>query len=134
MRNDPARALAQLQGAVARDPGNARSIRDVAFAKLQLGLWDEAIADFQRAVRLDPQSYKAFEQLGDAERYVHHYNDARADLDRTLELQPDNISNVESRAMLSLALGDLADTRLVARRVPASVDRVALVAVLCKRW
>jgi tetratricopeptide (TPR) repeat protein len=128
VRNDPAGALLQLQRALAREPGNPRLMRGLAFAEQRMGRWDEAIVHFQQATRLDPLADNGFQLLGNAELSTHHYAEARAALNRALELQPDNLGHIEDCSVLALALGDLAAARAIARRVPASVDRTALVA------
>jgi eukaryotic-like serine/threonine-protein kinase len=128
VRNDPAGALLQLQRALAREPGNPRLMRGLAFAEQRMGRWNEAIVHFQQATRLDPLADNGFQLLGDAELSTHHYSEARAALNRALELQPDNLVHIEDCSVLALALGDLAAARAVARKVPSSVDRTALVA------
>ncbi|HET7372790.1 MAG TPA: hypothetical protein VFJ20_05370, partial [Gemmatimonadaceae bacterium] len=91
---------------------------------------DEALRHFARARGLDPRSAAAAKRFAEALLYVHRYREAAAVADSALALSPTNLGNLENRAMVSLAQGDLAGARAVIGGAPASIDQSALLAYL----
>ena len=125
---DNRRALAEDSAALALAPGSADFLASVAGAGEALGFWDQARAHLEQAARLDPRSPRIVGSLAYLLLLTRHYPEARAAYDRALVLAPTNLTNIESRAMVALAEGDLVGARAVLRGAPKDVDPAALVA------
>ncbi len=134
VRGDFTRALAEDSIALARAPNDAALLSQAARVDEYLGRWDAAASLLRRAQRLDPQSANAAGALGVAELWMRDYPAARASYDRAIVLQPANLSDVEGRAMVELAVGNLAAARAIIRAVPASVDSAALAGFMGDFW
>ena len=121
-------ALEEALRARALAPGDPDILRSVAIAERQQGRIVDAIRDLQIASDLDPRNAVTVHTLAEALMWARRWPEARAAADRALALAPDVPEMIESRAMVSLAQGDLAGARSVLAATPPSLDRAALAA------
>jgi len=128
VHRDVRRAMTEDSLALARAPHDPRFLGNVAEGELSLGRWDAALAHQRQAFRLDPRSDHAASDLGRTQLRLRHYPEARAALDQALAIAPGKLRDLQNRAMIQLAQGDLAGARAVLRAAPPTVDRAALVA------
>jgi tetratricopeptide (TPR) repeat protein len=88
--------------------------------------YEHAIADLSRAIEMDAGNPAYFYQRGIAYRDNKQLDLAGADLNRALELKPDDLSALEARAWLRLAMGDRAgadaDLDAADRAAPREAD------------
>jgi len=131
---DNRRALAEDSTALALAPGSADLLGSMAADEFALGRWDAARAHLEQAARLDPRSVLIARRLALTLLFTRHYPEARQVYDRALALAPTNLSNLERRAMVELAQGDLAGARAVLRAAPPDIDPTALVAYVAQYW
>jgi tetratricopeptide (TPR) repeat protein len=128
---DNSRALKEDSTALALDPSNTDLLRAIARVQRALGRWPAARDHLERAAKLDPRSGTRARSLGDLLLYTRHYPEAEQALDRSLELlPPDVLWARETRAMVSLAQGDLAGAQAILKAVPNQVDPTAVVAFM----
>ena len=81
------------------------------------------------AAKLDPRSGTTARSLGDLLLYTRNYPEAAQALDKAVELlPPDLLWARETRAMVSLAQGDLTGAQAILKAVPYQVDPTAVVA------
>ncbi len=130
VRSDYPRALMEDSIGLAHAPNNAVLLGRMARTETFLGRWDAAVGHYELAERLNPQGANVAWDLAFIELYRRRYPAAEAAIRRALALEPSNFRNVEVRAMIALAQGDLAGARAVIRAVPAPVDTAAFVAFL----
>ena len=125
---DSERALEQLTKGRILEPGNAEVLTRVALIEADLERWDAAIEHYGQAERLDPLTADIPEALGEALVQLRRYPEARDALDRALALDPSGLGQIEWKAMLFLAQGDLAGARDVLRRASKVTEPTRLVA------
>jgi len=126
---DNARALSEDSIALALDPNNTDLLRALARVERVLGRSQVARGHLERAARLDPRSGATARSLGDLLLYTRDYPGAEQALDRALELQPPELLWArETRAMVSLAQGDLHGAQAILKGVPNHVDPTAVAA------
>jgi TolB-like protein/tetratricopeptide (TPR) repeat protein len=128
VEQDPVSALEAAQRARTLAPGDPELLRSLAVSERQQGRTAEAIRDLQTAAELDPRNAVTVHVLAEALLWARRYPEAVVAADRALTLAPDVPEMIESRVMVSLAQGDLADARRLLAAVPPSVDRAALAA------
>ena len=128
VEQDPVGALEAAQRARTFSPGDPELLRSLAISERQQGRTADAIRDLETAVELDPRNAVTVHVLAEALLWARRYPEAVAAADRALTLAPDVPEMIESRAMVSLAQGDLAEARRLLLAVPPSVDRAALAA------
>jgi tetratricopeptide (TPR) repeat protein len=73
-------------------------------------------------------------RLALADVFLRRYPAAEVAARRSLALEPSNLFNIENRALIALAKGDLAGARAAIHAMPAPVDTAALVAYLAEWW
>ena len=130
VEQNPVSALEAAQRAQTLSPGDPELLRPLAIAERQQGRIAEALRDMRAAAERDPRNATTVHLLADALLWARHYDEARDAADRALALAPDVSEMIESRAMISLARGDLAGARRVLASVPPSVDRATLAAAV----
>jgi serine/threonine-protein kinase len=134
VRSDYVRAFAEDSAGLAHAPNNVLLLERAGAVDERLGQWEAAVKHYEQATRLDPQSATGSDRLALATLRLRRYTAAQSAADRALALQPDNISIRQTRAMVSLAQGDLAGARAVLHAAPASVDPSALAAYVAEYW
>ena len=128
VEQDPVGALDAARRARELAPGDVDILRSLAISERNQGRTADAVRDLHAAVDLDPRSAVTVHVLAEALLWARRYVEARVAADRALALAPDVPEMIESRAMVSLAQGDLADARRVLASAPSSVDRATLAA------
>jgi tetratricopeptide (TPR) repeat protein len=88
-RGDPAAAVAQIDGALKRNPNDAAALNNRGNALLALRRFDQALASYDRALALQPAHADAQCNRGAALHALKRYDEALAACDRTIALQPD---------------------------------------------
>jgi eukaryotic-like serine/threonine-protein kinase len=132
VRDDYARAEAEVQSGLRLSPNNALLVRDAAYAEISFGHWDRAIVLTERATQLDPLNTGTAMDLGWQYLYLRRYADARRVLDRVLVAAPGRWDAMQFRAKVDLAQGDLAGARAIIRTVSSVADTAALVVFLAE--
>jgi tetratricopeptide (TPR) repeat protein len=107
-------------------PGVTGATRCLNIIERSQGRWQAALDHVTHAESLDPRTRGVKTSLGELLLRLRHYPEAEVAFERALALTPAGLNALESRAMVSLALGDLTGARAVLGRAPASVDRDAL--------
>jgi tetratricopeptide (TPR) repeat protein len=125
---DTQQALVAYDAGVTRAPNNVDLLGGAAAAELGLGRWDAALQHFAKASALDPRSASAARRTGLTLAFLRRYPEAQAAVDRALALAPTNLDNIERKAMVALAQGDLAGARAVVRPALTTVEPAALLA------
>ncbi|MEV5918460.1 tetratricopeptide repeat protein [Streptomyces pseudogriseolus] len=122
-RADHAAAVAELSGALALTPGDARTLALRGEYLRLLGRHTDAVADLERAAALDPADAYARASLGAARLALGQVTEARTALDEALALEPDYSWALVRRARVARELGD-PEGRLAAldRAVAADPD------------
>ena len=128
VRIEPSGALDELRKGLAREPSNVKLLRRAGGVESDLGQWEMATAHSKQAASLDPRSPAAFGALGDILLRQRRYPETQAALERSLALGPDNLSTIESYAMLWLMQGDLHRARVALRPTTGTVDQATIVA------
>ena len=101
-----------------------------AAAEQALGRWEAALQHAQRARVVDPRASQPASRLTMILLYLRRYPEATLAADSARVLAPASLNDIERRAMVSLAQGDLAGARIVLQSAQATVDRAALFAYL----
>ncbi|WP_449343587.1 tetratricopeptide repeat protein [Streptomyces lusitanus] len=122
-RADHTTAVAELSGALALTPDDARTLALRGEYLRVLGRHTEAVADLERAAALDPADAYARASLGATRLALGHVTEARTALDQALALKPDYTWALVRRARVARELGD-PEGRLTAldRAVAADPD------------
>jgi tetratricopeptide (TPR) repeat protein len=90
-------ALADFDGAIELDPGDARAIGRRGQTYHAIGQWDDAINDYFRAFELSPSQARVIAYRGEIYRLNGMYSDALADFDRAIELDPGDAWAIDRR-------------------------------------
>jgi tetratricopeptide (TPR) repeat protein len=128
VRYDPANAVEQYDRGLELAPKDARLLAAVAWAKMGLRRFDEALAQEREAQVLDPRSAEILIRVTKTLLYLHRYDEALPAADHTLALAPRNLAAILTKVLLRLGEGDLAGARAVLHAGPREVDPAALVA------
>ncbi|MFI6347878.1 tetratricopeptide repeat protein [Streptomyces sp. NPDC050560] len=97
------RAIADLDAALALDPGNLYALAMRGQAHGIAGRHGDAMADLDRAVRENPADTMVLSLRGDEHRSAGRYDEAVADLTRALEIDPTDAWTLGSRGQAHLA-------------------------------
>jgi serine/threonine-protein kinase len=130
VEQNPVTALEAARRAQELSPGDPELLRPLAIAERQQGRVAESLRDMRAAAERDPRNATTVHLLADALLWARRLDEAREIADRALMLAPDVSEMIESRAMISLARGDLAEARRVLAAAPPSVDRAVLAAAV----
>jgi serine/threonine-protein kinase len=134
VRQDNARAFEEFEQGRRLAPEDAELLSAAVLSEEGLGRWEAALAHLRQAQSLDPRSVNTAASLASALLWLRRYPEALAAGDRSLALAPTNLDALETRAMVSLAQGDLVGAQAVVGAVPREVDPGALVAYLAYYW
>ena len=132
--NDNRRARDAGLEALRLAPGDADALRALALAEQELGRWEASLSLLERAQPLDPRSVQTLSRLGRTLLWMRRYPKALASFDRALALEPSEIEAVEGRAMVHLAMGDLAKAQELLREPPPGVTPEEFVALVATFW
>jgi serine/threonine-protein kinase len=112
VERDPQRALTEVEAARTALPNDATVLSVLAGVYSATGRFEDAVTAARSAQRLDPRAMLPLQQLRGALSALRRYRDAREVADREMALSP-NVSSIEDRVIVALAVGDLADARRV---------------------
>jgi TolB-like protein len=129
-----ARAVEQYGKGLAIAPDDAELLRGLGLAEQSLGRWEQSVEHLRRSQSLDPRSANTAGTLGGALLWLRHYPEAMEATDRALALAPSALNNVEGKAMIFLAQGDLAGARTVLGKPPPDVGLPSFVAYMATYW
>jgi serine/threonine-protein kinase len=132
--NDNRRAREAALAALRLAPADANALRSLALAEQELGRWEASIPLLERALALDPRSVPTLSRIGRTLLAMRRYPEALARFDRALALEPSDVEVLESRAMVRLAMGDLAGARGLLRESPPGVTPEEFVALVATFW
>jgi serine/threonine-protein kinase len=118
-------ALAALRLA----PGDADVLRALALVEQVTGRWESSVQLLEQALALDPRSVPTLARLGRTLLAMRRYPEAMAAFDRALPIEPSNHQAIEGRAMVHLAMGDLAAAQRLLHE-PPGVSPERFVAVI----
>ncbi|MGH7676954.1 MAG: BTAD domain-containing putative transcriptional regulator [Gemmatimonadaceae bacterium] len=111
---DYPRAIAHLQTAHRRRPGDAQAMMFIGNVHKRSGKWTEAATAYEQASQLDPRWRSPLLNLGQMRIWERRYDDADRTLQRALELDPQEAFAYSYRAWIPvLRNGDLAAARRV---------------------
>jgi TolB-like protein/Flp pilus assembly protein TadD len=130
VRADYTRALAAYDAGLKIAPDNTDLLTHAALAETGLGRWDAAAKHLERAWTVDPRSATTARWLAQILLRLKRYPAAEATADRGLAVAPDNLTLIETKAMVYLARGDLPGARAAIHAAPAEVEPTALVAFI----
>jgi len=131
--NDNRRALEQYQEGRKLSRDDTDLLTASAVAEQTAGRWQASMELLRRAAAVDPRSMVTARRLGRAFLWLRRYPEALEAFDRTLALAPGSSAAIEEKAMVYLAMGDLARAREVIRD-PPGVEPAALVAYMATYW
>jgi serine/threonine-protein kinase len=112
VERNPQRALTEVEAARAATPNDATVLSVLAGVYSATGRFQDAVTAARSAERLDPRAMLPLQQLRGALSALRRYREAREVADREMTLSP-NVSSIEDRVIVALAVGDLADARRV---------------------
>jgi len=132
--NDHPRALAAYTAGLKAAPSNAQLLTATSLVEQSLGRWDAALAHLRQAETLDLRNGLTLRRLATTYLWLRRYQEASATCDRLFALTPNNMSGIETKAMIPLAQGNLAAARAVLAGAPPTVDQGALAAHIANFW
>jgi TolB-like protein/predicted Ser/Thr protein kinase len=132
VEGDSVRALHHYSLGLDVSPQDAELLSAAGFAKVTLGLWEEALADLRQARDLNPRSAIQANRLGFTLLCLGRYNEADETYSRGMAASPKDLNLLQGLAMVFLARGDLAGARMVIGT--PDVDQTALVAHVGTYW
>jgi serine/threonine-protein kinase len=112
VERNPQRALTEVEAARAATPNDATVLSVLSGVYAATGRFEDAVTAARSAARLDPRAMLPLQQLRGALSALRRYREARVVADREMALSP-NVSSIEDRVIVALAVGDLADARRV---------------------
>ncbi len=124
---DNVRGLEQVSQGLATDNSNSDLLWCAASAEVGLGRWEEALAHLEHARFVDPRSVRTASRLASTLLWMRRYPKALDACDYVLALSPRSMSNIQLKAMVFLARGDLAAARAWLTRQPAEIQVADLV-------
>jgi serine/threonine-protein kinase len=107
-------------------PNEADLLSAGALVEELTGKWEDALRHFTRAHALDPRSMATLRRLSYTLLRMRRYPEALAVSSQGLALAPDNIGLLQTKAMISLAQGDLEGARRVIGEARSAVDPTVL--------
>jgi tetratricopeptide (TPR) repeat protein len=134
VEGNPKAALAALEEARRRAPGDERILRSLAVVRSQLGQLDAALRDLDAAQLRDPRSPAAHVSSSGVLLRLRRGAEARTPAARAVALAPSSLGILQRRVMVELSTGDLAAARRVIAEADRDVPRERLVAYLATYW
>jgi serine/threonine-protein kinase len=127
---DGARATAEYRRGLDIAPSNADLLRVLAYAEQNRGQWEASLEHLTRSQQLDPRSALTAQGLANTLFTLRRYPDALVAIDRALSLEPTDLATVQTKAMIHLGQGNLAEARAVLAEPPSGVDLPTFVAYM----
>jgi serine/threonine-protein kinase len=127
---DAARATAEYRHGLEIAPTNADLLRVLAYAEQNRGQWEGSLEHLTRSQQLDPRSALTAQALASTLFTLRRYPEALVAVDRALSLEPTDLATVETKAMIYLGQGNLAEARAVLAEPPSGVDLPTFVAYM----
>lgn len=112
---DRDKALAEAEAAYRLAPSDASVLGTLAVVLASADRWEEALRYSKTAYTLDPRTASRPSQVAQLHLWLRRPDEARPLADRAMALAPRNVGAVETRVMVALSAGDLADARRVLR-------------------
>ncbi len=134
VRGDSPGALAEYEAGLRLAPSSAAMLSNAALAKQSLGQWDEAYELLTRARAIDPRSVQVARRLATTLIRLRRLPEARQATNQALAIAPTNLQLIQTKAMVSLAEGDLAGARAALAAAPHEVEPTTLVAYVATYW
>jgi TolB-like protein/Flp pilus assembly protein TadD len=134
VRKENGKGLEAFEQALKLTPDDAELLTAAALAEQSLGRWDEAVKHLERARTIDPRYITTERRLSQSLLRLRRYPAALASADRGLALAPGNLDQIENKAMVYLAQGDLPGARTVIRAAAPQTEPTALVAAFGNYW
>jgi serine/threonine-protein kinase len=131
---DSKRAVETYEKALAFSQSDADVLRGLGLAELALGKWTEAVEHLRKSRSLDPRRVGTLGSLGDALLWLRRYDEALREMDAALAIDPANVGQIQQKAMVLLARGDLPGARALLAQPPESVDLPSFVAYIATYW
>ena len=131
---DNARALAAYTAGLAVAPSNTELLTQSALAEQSLGRWEAALGHFRQATTNDPRSVSAARRLAQTYLWLRRYPAAEDEANRALSLAPTNLDALETRAMVAIAQGKLAEAQALVRTTPTGVAPDEFIAFIATFW
>jgi serine/threonine-protein kinase len=129
-----AKALEEFARGRQADPNHAELVSAAALSEQSLGRWENALDYLKRAEVLDPRSSQVAGRMARTYLWLRRHEESIAASDRAIALEPTTISLHQTKAMASVARGDLAGARAAVAAVPGEVDQTEIVAQLANYW
>jgi serine/threonine-protein kinase len=130
----PARAVDPLKKALTLAPNDPELLRSMGIAEQALGRWNEAVEHLRRSQSLDPRLASTKGILAQGLFWLRRYDEAMKAADEGLALTPSDATQVERKAMIYLAQGDLAGAKAVLATPPPDMDLPNFVAYVATYW
>jgi serine/threonine-protein kinase len=127
---DGARATAEYRRGLDIAPSNADLLRVLAYAEQNRGQWEASLEHLTRSQQLDPRSALTAQGLANTLFTLRRYPEALVAIDRALSLEPTDLATVQTKAMIHLGQGNLAEARAVLAEPPSGVDLPTFVAYM----
>jgi serine/threonine-protein kinase len=127
---DGARATAEYRRGLDIAPSNADLLRVLAYAEQNRGQWEASLEHLSRSQQLDPRSALTAQGLANSLFTLRRYSEALTAVDRALSLEPTDLATVQTKAMIHLGEGNLADARAVLAEPAPGVDLPTFVAYM----
>jgi TolB-like protein len=134
VRGDLPAAERSARQALAIRPNDAGLLGYLSRTLEGQGRWDEALAAVRDARRLDPRNSFVLARLEDLLIWLRRYPEALAASDSLLLLDPGDLYDVQTRAMIYVAQGDLAGARAALELVSPAVTPLERAAYFANGW
>jgi serine/threonine protein kinase/tetratricopeptide (TPR) repeat protein len=132
--NDSTRALEQCRQGLAANPGHAGLLSIAASSETSLGLWDQAVSHYRQALSLDPRSATTAGRLALTLLWLRRYPEAMSASGNALAIAPADLRQIEQKAMVFLAQGDLAGARASIAAASRDIEPVNLAVTFATYW
>jgi serine/threonine-protein kinase len=130
----PARAVEQMTKALALAPNDPELLRSMGIAEQSLGRWEAAVEHLRRSQSLDPRLASTKGVLALGLLWLRRYGEAMKAADEGMALAPSDVTQVQRKAMIYLAQGDLAGAKAVLATPPPDMDLPSFAAYNATYW
>jgi serine/threonine-protein kinase len=132
--NNLAEAERHMAQALRITPNDPALLGTIGAVERVNGRYDEALAHARQAFRLDPRSIGNASRLQNVLLWLRRYPEALVASEAALALAPGDVSISQDKAMVYLAMGDLAGARETINQVAPAVTPPELVAFFGVYW